>query len=197
MLPGILKTELDAYKIFVLTYFPGKLGYRLRYHYYSKRFARCGKHVSFSPSCIIRGEQNITIGDYVGFGLYNYLYAGIEKDDVKIQIGNNVSFNSNVMLNADIGGNIRIGDNVLIGPNVVLRTANHAFSRRDIFIKQQGHTAGPIHIGDDVWIAANVVIVADVTIGNGAIVAAGAVVTKNVDDYSIVAGVPARKIGNR
>ena len=49
------------------------------------------------------------------------LYAGIEKEDVKIQIGNNVSFNSNVMLNADIGGNIRIGDNVLIGPNVVLR----------------------------------------------------------------------------
>ena len=192
-----IKEELDAYNKFVLTYFPGKLGYKLRNYYYRKRFAKCGEHLAIASSCVIRGEQNISIGNYVGFGHNNYLYAGIENEDVKIRIGNYVSFNSNVMLNADLGGNIRIGDNVLIGPNVVFRTANHIFSSREILIKEQGHEAGPINIGDDVWIAANVVIVPNVTIGRGAIVAAGAVVTKDVDDYSIVAGVPAKVIGKR
>ena len=58
-------------------------------------------------------------------------------------------------------------------------------------------TTGEIIVEDDVWIGANTVILKNVFIGKGAIVAAGAVVTSNIEEYSIVAGVPARKIGQR
>jgi acetyltransferase-like isoleucine patch superfamily enzyme len=61
----------------------------------------------------------------------------------------------------------------------------------------QDHTGGTIEIGDDVWIGANAVIVPDVKIGSHAIIAAGAVVTRDVPEYAIAAGVPARTIGDR
>ena len=101
------------------------------------------------------------------------------------------------MINADCGGFIEIGDNCLIGPNVVLRTSNHVFSDRNVPIREQGHIPGRIIIRDDVWIGANVVLLPDVSVGRGAIIGAGSVVTKNVDDYAIVAGVPAKQIGSR
>ena len=105
--------------------------------------------------------------------------------------------NFNVMINADCGGYIEIRDNVLLGPNVVIRASNHAYSRTDIPIKQQGHIAGRIILHEDVWLGANVVILPNVEIGKGSIVAAGSVVTKNVGDYSIVGGVPAELIEMR
>jgi acetyltransferase-like isoleucine patch superfamily enzyme len=64
-------------------------------------------------------------------------------------------------------------------------------------INQQKHTSEPINIGNDVWIGANSTILKGVNIGDGAVIAAGAVVTKDVGAYTIVAGVPARKIGER
>ena len=60
-----------------------------------------------------------------------------------------------------------------------------------------GHVPGEIHIEEDVWIGANCVITADVRIGRGAVVGAGAVVTRDVEPFSIVGGVPARPIGHR
>ncbi|MBN1431653.1 MAG: acyltransferase [Methanomicrobiaceae archaeon] len=101
------------------------------------------------------------------------------------------------MLNADCGGSIIIGNNVLIGPNVVVRSADHNFSSADTLIQKQGHTGGRITIEDDVWIGANAVILKGVTIKTGAVVGAGAVVTKDVDEYVIAGGVPAKKISSR
>ena len=110
--------------------------------------------------------------------------------------GKNISFGKNVFVNAgchfqDQGG-IKIGDGVLIGHNVVLATANHALApskSRKLFYK-------PIVIGDNVWIGSNAVILQGVTIGEWAVVAAGAVVTKDVAPYTIVGGVPAKFIKN-
>ena len=104
-----------------------------------------------------------------------------------IHIGKNVFINSGCHFQ-DQGG-IFIGDHVLIGHNVVLATINHdlnPFDRHNIY--------KPIHIGNRVWIGANVVITQGVHIGDGAVLAAGAVVTRDVAPNTVVGGVPAKKI---
>jgi len=72
----------------------------------------------------------------------------------------------------------------------VIGSSNHIFTSIYKPINKQGHRPGIINISNDVWIGSNVVILPDVTIGDGAIIAAGAVVTKNVDPFPIVGGGP-------
>lgn len=108
--------------------------------------------------------------------------------------GRNIHLGKNVFINAcchfqDQGG-IFIGDNALIGHACVFATLNHDFEpakRADLYPKS-------IHIGNDVWIGANSTILGGVNIGDGAIIAAGSVVNKNVPSRCIVAGVPAKVI---
>jgi len=121
------------------------------------------------------------------------LYA----ENGKLQIGDRVSVNSNVSIDACDNGRIIIGDDVLIGPNVVLRASDHEFGALDKPINQQAHTGGSIILEDDVWLAANVVVVSNVTIAAHSIVAAGAVVTHDVESGVVVGGVPARVISRR
>ncbi|NLZ45744.1 MAG: sugar O-acetyltransferase [Clostridiales bacterium] len=108
--------------------------------------------------------------------------------------GKNITFGKRVFINSgcrfqDQGG-IVIGDDVLIGHNVVLATLNHTIepkNRKDMIPK-------PIIIERNVWIGANATVLSGVTIGENSVVAAGAVVTKNVAKNTIVGGVPARII---
>lgn len=92
---------------------------------------------------------------------------------------------------------ITIGRDAMIAQAVTIRDTDHAFARTDIPMNRQGITTAPIRIGDDVWIGHGAAILKGVTIGQGAIVAAGAVVNRDVAPYDIVGGVPARVIGNR
>ncbi|NMO80068.1 sugar O-acetyltransferase [Niallia alba] len=117
------------------------------------------------------------------FAMFPPFYTDCGKN---IKVGKNVFINSGCRFQ-DQGG-ITIGDGVLIGHNVVLATLNH-----DIDPRKRGtmHPA-PITIGNDVWIGANATVVPGVTIGDGAIIAAGAVVTKDVPPNVIVGGVPAK-----
>lgn len=109
-------------------------------------------------------------------------------------IGNN----SGVGVNCQLNGKVIIGDNVLMGPEVMMFTHNHNHSRTDIPMKQQGTgVEKPIEIGNDVWIGARCIILQGIKIGNGAIVGAGAVVTKDVPEYTIVGGNPAKVIKKR
>ena len=86
----------------------------------------------------------------------------------------------------------------MMGPNVSCYPRNHAFNRTDIPMNQQGFAEEkPIIIEDDVWIGANSIILGGVKIGNGAIIGAGAVVTKDVPPRAIVAGNPAKLIKYR
>jgi len=107
--------------------------------------------------------------------------------------GKNLRFGENVYLNEcchfqDQGG-IQIGDDTQIGHNVVLATIDHDLNPQD----RRRHY-GPIVIGKRVWIGANAVITRGVTIGDGATIAAGAVVTEDVPENTVVVGVPARTI---
>ena len=117
------------------------------------------------------------------FGMFPPFYTDCGKN---ITVGKNVFINTGCRFQ-DQGG-IRIGDHVLIGHNVVLATLNHDFAP---YNRATMHPA-PIHIEDRVWIGANATVVPGVTIGENSIVAAGAVVTKDVPPNTIVGGVPAK-----
>ena len=108
----------------------------------------------------------------------------------------------NIFIGDDFTGNfnltildireVYIGNHVMIGPNTLITTVGHPLSpkaRRGYMAK-----AAPVRIGNDVWIGGNVTILPGVTIGNNVVVAAGAVVTKDVPDNSLIGGVPARLI---
>lgn len=98
------------------------------------------------------------------------------------------------LLSAGRGG-IFIGDEVLIGPNVTVVTGDHDFRSFESSTIDQKYLGRPIQIGNNVWVGAHSVILGGVTIGDRAVIAAGAVVTKNVAPYEVVGGVPAKRIG--
>lgn len=105
---------------------------------------------------------------------------------------------SGIGINASIGEQTHIGSDVMMGPDCVIYTRNHRFDRLDIPMREQGYgPVEPVEIGDDCWIGGRVTILPGVHVGNGAVIAAGAVVTKDVPPYAVVGGVPARIIYNR
>lgn len=129
-------------------------------------FKSCGTNINIRPNIKFVIGKNISIGDYSGIG---------EKSFIQ-----------------DIG-EIHIGNNVLMGPEVMIFTANHNISRQQL-IRLQGYTVKKVIISDDVWIGSRSIILPGVEIGKGAVIAAGAIVTKNVEPYAIVGGNPARVI---
>jgi len=112
----------------------------------------------------------------------------------ELEIGDN----SSIGVNCQVCGPIKIGNDVMMGPDVIILTSHHRFDRLDIPMWQQGYIPDePVIIGDDVWIGTRTIIMPGVKIGNGSIIGAAAVVTKDVPDFAIVGGVPARIIGSR
>ena len=145
--------------------------------------------ISFTTKC--RNLKNISFGrnTFVNSGVV--LWAGIDK-------GIFIDDYSQINPYVTIYGDVIIGKYVMIAPHVMLAGGNHGYSEFDKpMIKQSSTSKGGIIISDDVWIGANSTIVDGVKIGTGAIISAGSVVTKDVADYDIVAGVPAVKINNR
>jgi len=108
-------------------------------------------------------------------------------------IGKHCQVNEDVYIQSAI-----IGDYVMIAQHVAILAVTHNFDRIDVPIILQGSTkVKPVIINDDVWIGRNVVIMPGITIGKGVIVGAGAVVTKDIPDYAIVGGVPAKLLRYR
>lgn len=114
----------------------------------------------------------------------------------EIRIGERTSLNQYVVINGE--GGVRIGNDVMIAAFVSIFAANHRYECADIPISAQGmYSKGGVDIGNDVWIGTHAVILDGVKIETGCVIAAGAVVTKNTEAYTIVAGVPAKPIGRR
>ena len=174
---------------------------RSTYHWLIGQFRRYrvfARHGILLPSgSDITQFDAIEIGAGFSLGKQCKLYCHDPENGSRLTIGDRVALNDNVMINADCGGKITIGNDVLIAPNVVLRASNHQYERRDMPINTQGHAAGFITVGADVWIGANAVILPNVSIGQGAIIGAGSVVTNDVPAYAIAAGVPAKVISSR
>lgn len=109
--------------------------------------------------------------------------------------GDDVDFALGVVVTTN--GGVVIGDRVLLGYRVQVLSANHAIPEGRGRIFGSGHTYAQVSIGNDVWVGANSIILPGVNIGEGAVVAAGSVVTKDVPDFAIVGGIPAKIIKNR
>jgi len=191
---GMLWNELVALFSGFLGYVPGRSGRFLRRLYYRPLFASCGRTLSIGEHGEIACPTNIRLGDRI------YIDRGIVLracEGGSIAIGDDFGANGNVRIIADCGGRIEIGSKVIIGPNTVIRASDHAMDRTDIPIKDQGHAAGTVSIGDGVWIAANVVVLRGARIGEHAVIGAGSVVTGEIPAYAVAAGVPARVIRQR
>lgn len=112
-----------------------------------------------------------------------------------LKVGDDVDFAVGVLVTSD--GGVEIGDRVLIGYGTKILSRNHRVPENKGRIFGAGHEAKRVVIENDVWIGANCVILPGVTIGEGAVVAAGAVVTKPVPAFTVVGGVPAKPIRGR
>ncbi len=135
---------------------------------------------------------SIKIGQNCGIGDYSRIRCfGLGQ----IKIGKNVSINEYAIIHS--GQMIKIGDNVTLGAFCYINDTNHSFEKKDRPINLQEWKAQGIEIEDDVWLGANVTVLDGVKIGKGAVVGAGAVVTKNIDSYSVAVGVPAKAIYSR
>lgn len=111
----------------------------------------------------------------------------------RLKIGDGTIIGDNALLAAQRG--LTIGNNVNLSSNVSIYSGAH--DHRDPYFRSTPATTRPITIGDRVWIGSNAIILTGVNIGEGAVVCAGCVVTKDVDPYAVVAGIPARKVNER
>lgn len=130
-----------------------------------RRFWLGRRSVIESFCCINNAVGDITIGDETRIGIH-----------------------------CTIIGPVCIGNHVHLAQGITVTALNHNFEDTERRIDEQGISTKPVIIGDDVWIGANAVILPGVTIGKHAVIAAGAVVTKDVADYTLVGGVPAKVI---
>lgn len=136
-------------------------------------------------------NKNIVVGDNVR------IYPGVQFfGDGLIKIGNNVSIGNNVMVYASAKGGVQIGDNTIIAAQSYIVDMNHGIAK-DRLIREQEISAESINIGNAVWLGANVTVLKGVSIGEGAVVGAKSLVNKNIEPYSVVAGVPCRLINRR
>lgn len=130
---------------------------------------------------------------YLDLGKNAVLYGGSEiRDAYKIKIGSGTIIGDNSILDGRNG--LTIGKNVNLSTGVWIWTEQH--NPQSPYFSSNGARA-PVVIGDRAWLSCRTIILPGVNIGEGAIIAAGAVVTKNVEPFSIYAGIPARKIGQR
>jgi len=118
-----------------------------------------------SFACVNNAVGDVVIGNYTRIGLHNTII-----------------------------GPVKIGSHVNLAQGITVTALNHNFDDTQKRIDEQGVSTNPVTIEDDVWVGANAVILPGVTIGNHCVVAAGAVVTKDVPPHSLVAGVPAKVI---
>ena len=111
-----------------------------------------------------------------------------------IRLGNEIRINRGCIITSY--SNISIGDFTIIGEYTSIRDANHGMEK-NAPMRYQAHTFAPINIGRDVWLGRGCCVLPDVTIGEGSVIGANSVVTKDIPSFSIAAGVPAKVIGKR
>ena len=162
---------------------------------------KIGLHTEVEPGLyLVNGKKYIEIGDYCLIGRNSNITAHEMPQyntPVKISIGDGCMFGPDMHITAV--NSIRIGKNVRTGKSVLISDNSHG-DPKDMALRNIAPNARPIYskgaivIGDNVWIGEKAAILAGVTIGEGAIIGANAVVTKNIPPYSIAAGIPARII---
>ena len=172
---GILRTVYLILYYGVATHLPGTdapfgvISQRFRNFLASRLIASFGRSVRVNPKAGFGSGHRISVGD-----------------------------NCNLSSGMKVIGDLVLGDDVMLGPEVVFISYNHEVSDLEVPMRAQGATESkPVIVGNDVWIGMRVMVMPGVTIGSHSIVAAGSVVTKDVPEWAIVGGNPAKVIKYR
>ena len=148
---------------------PFPFGASLRRFLAGRILEQCGRDVTIERGCHFGSGRHIRLGDRSGIGI-----------------------------NAEVYPHVTIGRNVMMAPDVLLITENHKFTDTAIPMRDQGYfDFRPITVEDDVWIGQRAIILPGVTLGQGCVVGAGAVVSKDVPPYAVAVGNPARVVKSR
>jgi galactoside O-acetyltransferase len=193
---------------------PGALGIVLRKLFWPRLFGCCGKGVVFGANVVLRQPHRMELGERVVISDGCILDARNEEVDCAIRIGSDTILSNQVMMSCK-GGSISIGKNTGIGAYTVIHSVNdcpvpigedvmigpkcyitgggnYNVDRLDIPMAQQGlKKDSGVRLAGDNWLGANVTVLSGITMGRGSIAAAGAVVTKSMDERAICGGVPA------
>ncbi len=167
--------------------------------FYNRANMQFGKWVKLEDHVFLGalGKGKLTIGSNSGIGAFSRVEISQSFNHIgsHITIGNNVGIGPYASLGG--AGGLEIGDECIIGPYLSCHPENHNFQELDKSIRHQGVTRKGISIGKNCWIGAKVSILDGVEIGEGSVIAAGAVVNTSFPAYSVIGGVPARLIKTR
>ena len=194
---------------------PGALGLFLRSRLYPRLLKRCGRNVVFGRNVVLRHPNKIDIGDDVVID-DNCLLDAKGSDNAGIRIESGVFMGRNSILSckngdivlgerANIGFNCEVfsASNVTLGPDTLIAAysyligGGHDFGDVDKAVLEQGRCSYGIKTGEGAWLGAGVKVLDGVAIGNHAIIGAGAVVTRDIPDYAIAAGITAKVTRDR
>jgi acetyltransferase-like isoleucine patch superfamily enzyme len=166
----LIHLEMEEYLGWLTRHWPGWIGYNFRFIIYKLLLKK--------------------------FDSFGYIHPGVYLTHTYgICIGRSVIIQTGSIL--DGRGGIILGDYVSIGPNVCITSSTHLYKYRALPKPLQGHVMQPVLIKNEAIIGAKATILGGVTIGKSAVVEDSSVVTKDVDDYAIVAGIPAKVVGSR
>lgn len=201
----------------LLGQFPGGFGVWLRSRFYKMIIGKIPNNTYIGTNVTVRHPQNIKFGERVFVDNFVYLegmtthpHGGVEIGDRTyihmfcfisadyqgfVRIGKNCTINQDTKIHG--AGGVTIGDNVMIAGQTMIIAFSHGFENLQIPMYEQPVICKGVTIASDVWIGAGSRILDGVTIGKGAIIGAGSVVTHDVPELAIVAGVPARLLHYR
>ena len=206
----VLASEL---KVLFFSDLTGGAGYFFRKIFYGGMFKKAGRGVIYGRGLVLRHPGNISLGENVSLD-DDVLLDASGAGEKGITLGDGVIVSRNCVLQGktgplfigdrtDIGCNcifssvsgIEIGASTLIAAHCYIGGGQYRSDRMDIPMMDQGtYSTGPVILGEDVWLGAGVIVLDGVRIGKGSIVGAGSVVTREIPEYSIAVGVPAKVV---
>lgn len=163
---------------------------KLRFLLFQWKFEKAGRRCGLGRHVRVLGKTIVLLGDRVTIRSFVNL-AG----NGTIKIGNRTTINEYCAITAV--RQVVVGSDCMFGPGVTVLDVDHEFADLEKPMAQQGYRTESVTIGNDVWLGTGAVVLRGVTIGDGAVVGANSVVTKDVQPYEIVGGVPAKTIGRR
>jgi len=161
----------------------------------SKERIKLGNNVKLHANLLLGEFDEFKIGDNVQINQNVTIGARSQAVEPFLTIGKNCDIGPGTLI--DCSHRVEIGNDVIFSPNISIYTHLHNYEKKDILIREQGESTAPVIIEDDVFIGKGATILMGVKIGKGAVIGAHSVVTKDIPEYAVCGGVPAKLIKYR